>query len=186
MSISATQIRKGMIIKIDGELYKVHDFQHVTPGKGQAVMQTRLRNLRTGTLVEQRFRSAASVERVHLNPREVEYLYEDGNHWVFMDTETYEQIRLGRGALEDALPFLLPNTQLRVEFFEGEPITVELPGQVELEVTDTEPALKGATASASTKPATLETGLVVQVPPFIEIGDKVRVDTDSGEYVERV
>lgn len=185
MAISATQIRKGMIIQIDDDLYRVHDFQHVTPGKGQAVMQTRLRNLRTGSLVEQRFRSAASVERVHLEPREVEYLYQEGDHYVFMDTETYEQIRLGRGALEDALPYLLPNTQLKVEFFEGEPITVELPGQVELEVTDTEPALKGATASASTKPATLETGLVVQVPPFIEIGEKVRVDTQTGEYLER-
>lgn len=184
--MQAVQLRKGMIIRLDGELYRVRDFQHVTPGKGQAVMQTRLRNLRSGAIADRRFRSQEDVERVQLEEREVEYLYPEGEIYVFMDAQTYEQVRLRQEAIEEALPYLVPNLPLRVDFFENEPIGVELPGNVDLEVTDTEPALKGATATASYKPATLETGLVVQVPSFITVGDKVRVDTASGEYLTRV
>ena len=174
-----------MVIQLDGELFRVRDFQHVTPGKGQAVMQTRLRNLRSGSMVDRRFRSQESVERVHLDSREVEYLYPEGDSYVFMDTKTYEQTSLRADVIEDALPYLMPNLVFKVDFFEGAPVGLELPVTVDLEVTETEPALKGATASATTKPATLETGLVVQVPPFVNIGDRVRVDTETGEYLTR-
>ncbi|MFQ5743915.1 MAG: elongation factor P [Acidobacteriota bacterium] len=185
MAIQATQLRRGMILEIEGELYRVHDFQHVTPGKGRAMMQTRLRNLRSGAMVDRRFRSQESVERVQLDSRQFEYLYQEGDHYVFMDSESYDQTHLRREAIEEALPYMIPNLVLKVDFYQGEPVGVELPGTVDIEVTETEPALRGATASATTKPATLETGLVVQVPPFISVGDRVRVDTASGEYLTR-
>lgn len=185
MGISATQIRKGMTLQIDGELYRVHDFTHVTPGKGQAVMQTRLRNLRTGALVEKRFRSAESVDNIHLEQRPMQYLYKEGALYTFMDLETYEQVHLTPEAIEEALPYLVENLELEVEFHEDEPIGLELPQTVDLEVVETEPALKGATASSSTKPAKTQTGLTVQVPPFIEEGETIRVDTSTGEYLER-
>lgn len=185
MGISATQIRKGMTLQVDGELYRVHDFTHVTPGKGQAVMQTRLRNLRTGALVEKRFRSAATVDNVHLEQRPMQYLYKEGVLFTFMDLETYEQVHLNADAIEDALPYLVESLELEVAFHEDEPISVELPVAVDLQVVDTEPPLKGATASSSTKPAETQTGLTVQVPPFIEEGDTIRVDTSTGEYLER-
>ena len=183
--MQAVQLRKGMIVQIDGELLRVHDCQHVTPGKGQAVMQTRLRNLRSGAMVDRRFRSQEDVERVQLDSRNVEYLYKEGDHFVFMDSETYEQIHLLAEVIEDALPYLVPNLVLDVDFFDDAPVGLELPTTVDLEVTETEPAIKGATASASSKPATLETGLVVQVPPFVGIGDKVRVETSTGNYLTR-
>jgi len=183
--MQAVQLRKGMIVQIDGELLRVHDYQHVTPGKGQAVMQTRLRNLRSGAMVDRRFRSQEDVERVQLDSRNVEYLYKEGDHYVFMDSETYDQIHLLAEVIEDALPYLVANLVLDVDFFDDEPVGLELPTTVDLEVTETEPAIKGATASASSKPATLETGLVVQVPPFVSIGDKVRVETSTGNYLTR-
>ena len=183
--MQAVQLRKGMIVQIDGELLRVHDYQHVTPGKGQAVMQTRLRNLRSGAMVDRRFRSQEDVERVQLDSRNVEYLYKEGDHFVFMDSETYEQIHLLAEVIEDALPYMVPNLVLDVDFFDDAPVGLELPTTVDLEVTETEPAIKGATASASSKPATLETGLVVQVPPFVGIGDKVRVETSTGNYLTR-
>jgi elongation factor P len=183
--MQAVQLRKGMIVQIDGELLRVHDYQHVTPGKGQAVMQTRLRNLRSGAMVDRRFRSQENVERVQLDSRNVEYLYKEGDHYVFMDSETYEQIHLLAGVIEDALPYLIANLVLDVDFFDNAPVGLELPTTVDMEVTETEPAIKGATASASSKPATLETGLVVQVPPFVAIGDKVRVETSTGNYLTR-
>ena len=186
MAIQAVQLRKGMIIELDGQLLRVHDFQHVTPGKGQAVMQTRLRNLRTGAMLDRRFRSQEAVERVMLESREMEYLYQEGDVYVFMDSETFEQIRLQAAAIEDALPYMIANLSLTVDFYEGEPIAIELPKTVDLQVTETEPGLKGATASASSKPATLETGLVVGVPQFVDVGDTVRVDTSTGEYLTRV
>jgi len=184
--MQAVQLRKGMIVQIDGELFRVHEFQHVTPGKGQAVMQTRLRNLRSGAMVDRRFRSQEDVERVQLDSRNVEYLYQEGDHYVFMDSENYEQIHLLAEVIEEALPYLIANLVLAVDFFDGEPVALELPTTVDLEVTETEPAIKGATASASSKPATLETGLVVQVPPFVSIGDTVRVETSTGNYLTRV
>lgn len=186
MAIQAVHLRKGMIIEMDGQLLRVHDFQHVTPGKGQAVMQTRLRDLRTGSMIDRRFRSQESVERVHLEGREMEYLYPEGDVYVFMDSDTYEQLHLPESSIEEALPYLIPNLALKVDFYEGEPVGIEMPTTIDLEVKDTEPGLKGATASASSKPATLETGVVVAVPQFVDIGDTVRVDTSTGEYVTRV
>ncbi|HEX9700743.1 MAG TPA: elongation factor P [Acidobacteriota bacterium] len=184
--MQAVQLRKGMIIDLDGQLLRVHDFQHVTPGKGQAVVQTRLRNLRSGAMIDRRFRSQESVERVQLEYRTMEYLYQEGDSYVFMDAETYEQVHLSADAIQDALPYLIPNLSLEVDFYEGAPVGIEMPGTVDLEVVDTEPALKGATASGSGKPATLETGLVVGVPQFVNVGDKVRVDTSTGDYLTRV
>jgi len=183
--MQAVQLRKGMIVRIDGQLLRVHDYQHVTPGKGKAMMQTRLRNLRSGAMVDRRFRSQEDVERVQLDSRNVEYLYKEGDHYVFMDSETYEQIHLLAEVIEDALPYLVANLVLDVDFFDDAPVGLELPTTVDLEVTETEPAIKGATASSSSKPATLETGLVVQVPPFVSIGDKVRVETSTGNYMTR-
>ena len=186
VAIQAVQLRKGMIIEVDGELLRVHDFQHVTPGKGQAVVQTRLRNLRSSAMIDKRFRSQEAVERVQLESKEMEYLYQEGDTYVFMDSATYEQTYLSAAAIEEALPYLVANLLLKVDFYEGLPIGIELPTTVDLEVTDTEPGLKGATASASSKPATVETGLVVGVPQFVNIGDKVRVETSTGEYLTRV
>lgn len=184
--MQAVQLRKGMIIDLDGQLLRVHDFQHVTPGKGQAVVQTRLRNLRSGAMIDRRFRSQESVERVQLEYRTMEYLYQEGDSYVFMDAETYEQVHLSADAIQDALPYLIANLSLEVDFYEGAPVGIELPGTVDLEVVDTEPALKGATVSGSAKPATLETGLVIGVPQFVNVGDKVRVDTSTGDYLTRV
>ena len=185
MGIPATQIRKGMILEVDGGLFKVHEFTHVTPGKGQAVMQTRLRNLDTGSLVEKRFRSAESVEVAHQDNRKMQYLYQDGELYTFMDMETYDQVGISTELLGDSLPYLLENMEVTVVYVSERPLSVDLPGTVEMEVIETEPALKGATAAAQTKPAKLETGLVVQVPPFVNQGDRIRVDTNTGEYLTR-
>ena len=185
MGIPATQIRKGMILEVDGGLFKVHDFTHVTPGKGQAVMQTRLRNLETGSLSEKRFRSAESVEVAHQDSRTMQYLFQDGDFYTFMDMENYEQIGLTAEQLDDGLPYLMENMEVTVVYVAEKPISVNLPGVVEMAVVETEPALKGATAAAQTKPATLETGLVVQVPPFVNEGDRIRVDTSTGAYLTR-
>ena len=186
MAIQAVQLRKGMIIELDDALLRVHDFQHVTPGKGQAIVQTRMRNLRSGSMIDKRFRSQEAVERVQLDSQEMEYLYQEGDSYVFMDSETYEQTHLSADAIEEALPYLVANLSLKVDFYEGLPVSIDMPTTVDLEVTDTEPGLKGATASASSKPATLETGLVVGVPQFVNIGDRVRVETSTGEYLTRV
>jgi elongation factor P len=183
--MQATQIRRGQVLEINGEPCRVMDFRHVTPGKGQAVVQTRLRNLRTGTSFEQRFRSTASVERVILEQHTFEYLYHDGTDYVFMNTENYEQIALSEELLGDAANYLLPNTQISIEFFQGQAIGVTPPATVNLQVVETEPSLKGATASAQSKPAKLETGLIVQVPPFVETGEVIKVDTSDGSYLER-
>lgn len=185
LGISATQIRKGMILEVDGELYKVHDFTHVTPGKGQAVMQTRLRNLRSGTLSDKRFRSAETVDVAHLDNRAMQYLFQDGPLFTFMDLQTYEQVHLSQDQMEDALPYLIENLEVTISFVGDEPIELELPTTIDLTVVETEPAIKGATASAQTKPAKLETGLVVQVPPFVNEGERVRIDTSTGAYLTR-
>ena len=183
--MQATQIRRGQILEIDGAPCRVMDFRHVTPGKGQAVVQTRLRNLRTGSSFEQRFRSTENVDRVILEQQQFEYLYQDGPEYVFMNTETYEQIHLDSEILGDATDYLLPNTQITVEFYQAQPIGMTPPATVDLKVMETEPSMKGATAASHNKPATLETGLVVQVPAFIEIGDVIRVDTSEKVYLER-
>ncbi len=185
-SLQATRIRKGMLIKMNGTLYRVLEFNHVTPGKGRAFVQTRLRNVRAGTLQDHRFASNDTVERATLDSRSMQYLYADtvGHH--FMDTETFEQVSLDAETLGDAINYLLPDSTITVELFEGDPVGLELPLTVDLTVEETAPAIKGATASAQLKPARLETGLTVQVPPFISNGDRVRVNTESGEYQSRV
>lgn len=183
--MNASQIRRGMIILYNGQPHRVLDFQHRTPGNLRAFVQARLRNLATGLSTEVRFSSTENVERAVLEQHEMEYLYADGDLHYFMNTETYEQTPLAAEMLGDALDYLLPGTRIEVDYYNGQPIGVELPSSVELEVVETEPELRGATASASYKPAKLETGVVVQVPPFIKQGDRIRVNPNEGTYIER-
>lgn len=183
--IQATQLRVGMVIEFQGDLWRVMSVTHITPGNWRGMVQTKLRNVTKGNQTEHRFRSEDKVERAQLDQREMQYLYSDGSNYHFMDTETYEQIALTQEDLGDALNYMLPNTMVKVELHEGKPLGVELPKVVELTVVETEPGLKGATASNSPKPAKLETGITVSVPPFISEGDVVRVDTTTGEYIER-
>jgi elongation factor P len=183
--IPATQIKKGMVIIHNGELHQVVSFHHVTPGNWRGMVQTKLRNLKTGAIIENRFRSEDRIDRAVLELHEMEYLYQDGNQFCFMNTDTYEQVFLDRDTLEDTLPFLKPNMRIAVDFYEDRAVSLELPMTVDLEVVQTEPGIKGATATRTTKPATLETGLVVQVPVFIERGDVIRVDTSEKKYIER-
>lgn len=183
--ISATGLRRGMIIRKDGELFSVFSFTHLTPGNKRGFVQSKLRNLRTGALIDHRFRSVDTVERVALEQQEMEYLYQDGADYVFMNTTTYEQVHLGERLLGNSILYLVPNITIRVEFHQQTPVGIQLPTTVDLEVVETEPGLKSATASSVNKPAKLETGLVVQVPPFVNAGEKVRVDTSSGDYLER-
>lgn len=183
--ISATSLRRGMVIRKDGELFSVFSFTHLTPGNKRGFVQSKLRNLRTGALIDHRFRSVDTVERVALEQQEMEYLYKDGADYVFMNTTTYEQVHLGENLLGNSTLYLVPNITIRVEFHQQTPVGIQLPTTVDLEVVETEPGLKSATASSVNKPAKLETGLVVQVPPFVNAGEKVRVDTNSGDYLER-
>ena len=169
-----------------GVLYRVLDLNHVTPGKGRGFVQAKMRNVRSGTLMDHKFASGDSVERAMLDSSEMQFLYSDSAGYHFMDTETYEQTRLTVDALGESVKYLLANSTIVVESYEGEPLGVQLPLTVDLTVEETAPAIKGATANAQLKPATLETGLVVQVPPFIANGDKVRVNTETGEYQSRV
>lgn len=185
-SMQATRIRKGMLIKMNGTLYRVLEFNHVTPGKGRAFVQTRLRSIRAGTLQDHRFASNDTVERAMLDSRSMQYLYADAVGHHFMDTETYDQVCLDAETLGDTISFLLPDSTITVELFEGDPVGIEIPLTVDLTVEETAPAIKGATASAQLKPARLETGLTIQVPPFISNGDRVRVNTETGEYQSRV
>ncbi len=183
--INATQIRKGMILKLDDELYKVLDTTHVTPGKGQALMQTKLRRLSDQTLHDYRFRSKDRVEQAYLETVEMEYLYGEGEDYVFMNTETYDQIKLSEDVLGGSTLYLIPNVVFSVEMYEGKPVGVNPPMTLEMKVVKTAPYLKGATQSASNKPATLETGITVSVPQFIKEGDIIRIDTREDKYLER-
>ena len=183
--LAATQLRPGNVIKHEGELYSVFSVTHRTPGNLRAFVQARLRNLRSGALIEHRFRSEDRVEQAILDEQEMQYLYSDGDDFHFMNTESFEQIHLSREVLGDGASYLTPNVQIKVEFYEGKPVGIELPAAVELTVVETEPGLKSATASNVGKPAKMETGLVVQVPPFINAGEKIRVDTSEGKYLER-
>jgi elongation factor P len=185
MAISATQIRKGMVIVFEGQPCKVVDFRHHTPGNLRAMVQTKLRNLRTGSSFDHRFRSADTIERAALEQSEMEYLYSDGTQHHFMNTENFEQTALNEEDLGDAAQWLMPGLKLEVEFYEGAPIGIELPDSLELVVTQTEPSLKGATVSNVNKPATLENGVTIQVPPFINEGDKLRVNPSESRYIER-
>ncbi len=174
-----------MTIVHDGEPHRVLSVQHLTPGNKRGLVQTKLRNLITGLSIENRFRSDDRIEKAHLEQHEMEYLYSSDSEYFFMNTETYEQITLDREILGDNIYYLVPNLKLTVEFFDGRPVGIEPPKVVELKVVDTQPNLKGATATASQKPATLETGLVVNVPAFIETGETIRIDTTENKYLER-
>ncbi|HEV2275669.1 MAG TPA: elongation factor P [Acidobacteriaceae bacterium] len=185
MAIPATQMRPGMIIKHNNELHAVFSVEHRTPGNLRAFIQAKLRNLRTGAMFEHRFRSPDPIDRVIVDEIPMEFLYSDGDDYYFMNTENYEQTHLKREMLGDAVEYLISNLQIKVSFFDGVAVGIELPQTVELTVVETEPGLKSATASSVTKPAKLETGLVVQVPPFINEGEKIRVDTAEGAYLSR-
>jgi len=179
-------MKKGQTVKIDGKLYAIVDYQHVKLGKGGAVYQTKLKSLTDGSIQNIRLRAEETVEEAYLDKRTYEYLYSAGSEHVLMDITTYDQITLDDDAFGDGPKYLKPNSRLQVSMYEGKPIIVTLPNTVELEVTDTPPEIKGATATNQNKPATLETGLVVQVPPFIKTGDILSIDTRTGEYLARV
>ena len=181
----ASEMRKGRTVKIDGKLYSIVDYHHVKLGKGGAVYQTKLKSLADGSIQNIRLRAEETVEEAFLDKRKYEYLYSTGSEHVLMDITDYEQISLDDEAFGDGAKYLKPNMRLQVSMYEGKPVVVELPNTVDLEVTDTAPEIKGATATNQYKPATLETGLVVQVPPFIKIGDVLRIDTRSGDYLTR-
>jgi elongation factor P len=184
--IQATQVRKGMYIRHDNDLYRVVTTEHVTPGKGRGMVQAKIRHIKSGAIMDHRFRSGDRVDRVVLDESEMEYLYQDGDTYHFMNGETYEQVGLSSETLGDTVSYLIPNIRLNVQFWDGSPIGINPPLTVEMKVVETEPAIKGATVSNVGKPATLETGLIVQVPPFINQGDVLKIDTSSGAYVERV
>ena len=185
MAIPATQMRPGMVIKFKDDLHLVFSVEHRTPGNLRAFIQAKLRNLRTGAMFEHRFRSPDPIEKINVDEVEMEFLYADGDSYYFMDTTTFEQTHLTREILGDAVNYLISNLQIKVEFFDGKAVGIELPQTVELLVIETEPGLKSATASSVTKPAKTETGLVVHVPPFINEGEKIRVDTAEGAYLSR-
>jgi elongation factor P len=184
--INATQIRKGMVITIEGEIYKVLEATHVTPGKGQALMQVKLRNLKDQTLLDFRFRSKDKIEQPFLETLEMEYLYKGGDEYVFMNLANYEQIRLTSEIIGDGISYLIPNVVFLVEMHENKPVGIKPPLTIDLKVVKTEPFLKGATQSASSKPAVLETGITINVPQFIKEGEVVRIDTREDKYLERV
>jgi elongation factor P len=185
-SVQATKLRKGHLIKHNGELSRIVETQHVTPGNLRGFVRAKIRRLKDGAMIDHRFRSEDLVERAMLDEHEMQYLYKDGSDYYFMDTSTYEQTSLSDEALGDAVNYLLPESTIKVEFYEGAPVGIELPQTVDLKVVDTVPGIKGATANAQTKPATLETGVVVTVPAFIDVDDVLRVNTETGEYLSRV
>ena len=183
--ISVNDFRTGLTIEVDGDIWRVLDFQHVKPGKGAAFVRSKLRNLRTGAIQEKTFRAGEKVEKAQIDNRRMQYLYASGDSHVFMDTENYEQVELPAKQIEYELNFLKENMEVQIIMFQGETLGVELPNTVELVVTETEPGIKGDTASGGSKPATLETGLVVQVPFFINVGDRLIINTTDGSYVSR-
>jgi elongation factor P len=178
-------MKKGMLIKIGQDLFRVLDLQHVTPGNLRGFVRVKFRNIRNGTLSDQKLRSEDFVERATLDEREMQYLYRDGDAFHFMDTSSYEQLHIDAEALGDNVNYLIPDALIKVEFYGTEPVGIELPQTVDLVVEDTAPGIKGATASNQIKPARLETGLIVNVPPFVNNGDKIRVNTETGEYLSR-
>lgn len=183
--IQATQLRTGMVIDFNGDLYSIFKAEHRTPGNKRGFVQAKMRNLRSGALIDHKFSSEDRVDRAFLEEQKMEYLYDDGGSYCFMNIEDFSQISLSAELLGDAVNYLKPQLKVSVEFYQGNPISVSLPPSVDLTVVETEPSIKGATASSVTKPATLESGLVVQVPPFIGKGEKIRVSTAEGNYQER-
>lgn len=183
--MKAAEMKRGQSIKVDGKLYVIVDYQHVKVGKGGAVFQTKIKSMEDGSIQNIRLRAEESVEEAYLDKRTFEYLYTAGNTHVLMDTTSYEQIELDDEAFGDGAKYLKPNNQLQVCLYEGKPLTIDLPNTVDLEVKEAAPEIKGATATNQYKPATLETGLVIQVPAFVKVGDVIRVDTRTGEYLTR-
>jgi elongation factor P len=183
--MKATEIRKGMILKVNSDPHRVLAMQHITPGNWRGMVQTKLRNLRSGANAEIRFRSEDEVEKMMLDTKQMQYLYHDQHGYHFMDTETYDQIALADDDLGEAMSYVVPEAMISMEWIEGKPAGIDLPSSVDLKIVETAPGIKGATASAQRKPATLETGIVVQVPSFIEEGEVVRISTLDGSYLER-
>jgi elongation factor P len=184
--IQATQLKRGMCIKHDNDLYRIVEAQHKTPGNLRGLVQAKMRHLKSGAIIEHRFRSVDMVERAILDEADMEFLYQDGDMYHFMNAANYEQIALSEEILGDAVPFLIPNIRLKIELYEGRPVGITLPLMVEMTVVETEPAIKGASVSNVGKPARMETGLVVQVPAFVSEGERIRIDTANGAYIERV
>ena len=183
--VSTAQFRNGMHIQLDGQNWRIVEFQHVKPGKGGAFVRTKLKSLGSGSVVDRTFRAGEKFPRIRTEQKNMQYLYDAGDDVVFMDQETYEQISIPHADLEDELPFMQPSSSVQVLFVDGNPSGVELPSSVILEVTDTEPGVKGDTVSNVTKPATLETGAVIQVPLFVNTGDKLKVDPKEKRYIQR-
>lgn len=183
--VSTGEIKRGMTIELDGRVWQILEFQHIKMGRGSAQVRMKLRDIRRGDIVERTFQAGERFPRARLDHRTVQFLYSDGTHHHFMDTRSYDQIALDEEQLGGAESYLTPNAQVQLALYQGEPIGVELPPSVELQVTATEPGVKGDTATGAMKRATLETGLVVGVPLFVNLGDRIRVDTRSGEYLER-
>ena len=184
--INATEIKKGIIIKFDNELYEVVDYQHVTPGNWRAMVQTKLRNIKTNNVKEHRFRSSDRMEVITIEQVPVEFLYQKGEEYVFMNQTNYEEITLSQEVLSESAVYLRPNLEVLLNYYDGAPVGIQLPVTVDLKIIETAPPLKTATITNVYKPATCENGLVVPVPPFVETGETIRVDTRDGHYVERV
>jgi len=185
-SVQATRLRKGNLIQMDANLYRVVELNHSTPGNKRGHVQCKLRDIRSNRLIDHKFRSEDDVERAILDEHEMQFLYREGDLFHFMNTESYEQVHISMEVLGESALYLLPEALINVEFYETEPVGIHLAPTVELKVTDTAPGIKGATASAQVKPATVETGLVVTVPSFVNTGDKIRINTETGEYLSRV
>lgn len=183
--ISTNDFRTGLTIELDGEVFTVVDFQHVKPGKGAAFVRSKLKNRRTGAVIEKTFRAGEKVPKAHVDRREMQYLYNDGENYIFMDNQNYEQISLTKEQLDDAIKYLKENMVIHALFFKGQSFGVELPNTVELAVVETEPGVRGDTATGATKTAVLETGAVVQVPLFVNVGDVLIIDTRDGQYIQR-
>ena len=186
MSVSTNDLKNGMTLDLDGVLFQIMEFQHVKPGKGGAFVRTKLRNVKTGAVLEKTFNAGVKVGLAIVERKDMQYLYRDGDNLVFMDMETYEQITVPVEGAGGAERYLAEGSTAQVAMHEGNPIAVELPASIALTITETQPAVKGDTRTSAMKPATLETGVVVQVPLFVETGEKVKVDTRSGAYIERV
>ncbi|WP_284140371.1 MULTISPECIES: elongation factor P [unclassified Virgibacillus] len=183
--ISVNDFRTGLTIEVDNDVWQVIDFQHVKPGKGAAFVRSKLRSLRNGNIQEKTFRGGEKVEKAHVEHKKMQYLYASGDSHAFMDTSTYEQIELQANQIEHELKFIKENTEVSIITYQGEVLGIDLPNNVELEVVETEPGIKGDTASGGSKPATVETGLVVQVPFFVNKGDVLVINTSDGKYVSR-
>lgn len=184
--ISAGEFRKGVTVEIDGNVWVIVDFQHVKPGKGAAFVRTKLKNVMTGSVLERTFNPTDKYPKAHIETKEMQYLYNDGELYYFMDTETYEQLPLDHDHVDDAINFIVENMNVTIKFFKGEPFSVEPPNFVELQIVEAEPGVRGDTATGATKPAILETGYRITVPLFVNQGERVRIDTRTGEYMERV